>query len=62
MYLGISSRNFSTNSGLSGLGPTRLIIRKRIEYDIYYIENWTLGFDIKIIFMTFFTGSAPPKE
>lgn len=31
-------------------------IRKRIEYDIYYIENWTLLFDIKIIFMTFFTG------
>lgn len=31
-------------------------IRKRIEYDIYYIENWTLGFDFKIIFMTFFTG------
>lgn len=31
-------------------------IRKRIEYDIYYIENWTFGFDIKIIFMTFFTG------
>ncbi len=31
-------------------------IRKRIEYDIYYIENWTLFFDIKIIFMTFFTG------
>ncbi len=31
-------------------------IRKRIEYDIYYIENWTLGLDIKIILMTFFTG------
>ena len=31
-------------------------IRKRIDYDIYYIENWTLGLDIKIIFMTFFTG------
>ncbi len=31
-------------------------IRKRIEYDLHYIENWTLGFDIKIIFMTFFTG------
>lgn len=31
-------------------------IRKRIEYDIYYIENWTLWLDIKIIFMTFFTG------
>ena len=31
-------------------------IRKRIEYDIFYIENWTIWFDIKIIFMTFFTG------
>ena len=31
-------------------------IKKRIEYDIYYIENWTIGFDIKIILMTFFTG------
>ncbi len=31
-------------------------IRKRIEYDIYYIENWSLGLDIKIILMTFFTG------
>ncbi len=31
-------------------------IRKRIECDIYYIENWTMGFDIKIIFLTFFTG------
>lgn len=31
-------------------------IRKRIDYDIYYIENWTPGFDIKIILMTFFTG------
>ena len=31
-------------------------IRKRIEYDIYYIENWTMWFDVKIIIMTFFTG------
>ena len=31
-------------------------IRKRIEYDIYYIENWTVWFDVKIIIMTFFTG------
>ncbi len=31
-------------------------IRKRIEYDIYYIENWTIWFDLKIIVMTFFTG------
>lgn len=31
-------------------------IRKRIEYDLYYIENWTPGFDIKILFLTFFKG------
>ena len=31
-------------------------IRKRIEYDIYYIENWTIGLDIKILFMTIFKG------
>lgn len=31
-------------------------IRKRIEYDIYYIENWTVGFDIKILFLTVFKG------
>ena len=31
-------------------------IRKRIEYDLYYIENWTLSFDIKILFLTVFKG------
>lgn len=31
-------------------------IKKRIEYDLYYIENWTLGFDIKILFLTVFRG------
>ncbi|RDY20404.1 undecaprenyl-phosphate glucose phosphotransferase, partial [Criibacterium bergeronii] len=27
-------------------------ITKRIEYDIFYIENWTLSLDIKIILLT----------
>lgn len=31
-------------------------IKKRIEHDIYYIENWTLMLDIKILFMTAFGG------
>lgn len=31
-------------------------IKKRIEHDLYYIENWTLGFDIKILILTFFKG------
>lgn len=31
-------------------------ITKRIECDIYYIENWDLLFDAKIMFLTFFKG------
>lgn len=31
-------------------------IKKRIEYDLYYIENWTIGFDFKILFLTVFKG------
>ena len=31
-------------------------IKKRIEYDLYYIENWTMGLDFKILFLTFFKG------
>ena len=31
-------------------------IKKRIEHDLYYIENWTLGLDLKILFLTVFKG------
>ena len=31
-------------------------IKKRIDFDLYYIENWTVGLDIKILFMTVFRG------
>jgi lipopolysaccharide/colanic/teichoic acid biosynthesis glycosyltransferase len=31
-------------------------IRKRIDYDLYYIENWTPGFDLLIMFLTVFKG------
>ncbi|MCD8069274.1 MAG: undecaprenyl-phosphate glucose phosphotransferase, partial [Lachnospiraceae bacterium] len=31
-------------------------IRKRIDYDIYYIENWTMLMDIKILILTLFKG------
>jgi len=31
-------------------------IEKRIEYDLYYIERWSLGFDLKILLLTFWSG------
>lgn len=31
-------------------------IKKRIEHDLYYIENWTFSFDLKIIILTIFKG------
>jgi Undecaprenyl-phosphate glucose phosphotransferase len=35
-------------------GDTDLV--KRIEHDLYYINHWSLGFDLRIIFMTVFKG------
>jgi exopolysaccharide biosynthesis polyprenyl glycosylphosphotransferase len=36
-------------NGLRGQSP----IEERTKYDIYYIENWSLWFDLKIIILTF---------
>jgi len=31
-------------------------INKRIEYDLYYLQNWSLAFDLRIIVMTVFSS------
>ena len=31
-------------------------LEKRIEYDIYYIERWSLAFDIRILWLTLWNG------
>jgi putative colanic acid biosynthesis UDP-glucose lipid carrier transferase len=31
-------------------------LTRRIEHDLYYINHWSLGFDLRIIFMTLFKG------
>lgn len=31
-------------------------IQERVKYDLYYLENWSLAFDFKILFRTFFAS------
>jgi Undecaprenyl-phosphate glucose phosphotransferase len=36
-------------------------IEKRIEYDLYYLQNWSLSFDLRIIVMTIVSGLINPN-
>ena len=37
-------------------------IQSRVDYDLYYIENWSVFFDIKILLMTPFKGLVNQQE
>lgn len=43
-------------NGYRGETDTPEKMRKRVEYDLYYIENWSIWFDLKILFLTPFLG------
>ena len=36
-------------------------LRKRIQYDLFYIRNWSLRFDLRILWRTVFHGFAHPN-
>lgn len=60
------SRRHNVKPGLTGWaqvnglrGETdREKMRRRVEYDLYYIDNWSFLLDLKIILMTLFTKRA----
>jgi lipopolysaccharide/colanic/teichoic acid biosynthesis glycosyltransferase len=39
-------------NGWRGEVDTQEKIQKRVDCDVYYIENWSILFDLKILFMT----------
>ena len=43
-------------NGWRGETDTPEKMEKRIEFDLHYIRNWSMLFDIKIIFLTIFKG------
>jgi Undecaprenyl-phosphate glucose phosphotransferase len=61
------SRRHNVKPGITGWaqinglrGPTDTLekMQRRIEYDLHYVDNWSLLFDIKIIVLTLFSRRA----
>ena len=58
-YLELSARHkikpgltgWAQVNGLRGETEMPEKMRERIEHDIYYIENWSVAFDLKVIFL-----------
>jgi Undecaprenyl-phosphate glucose phosphotransferase len=58
-------RRHRVKSGMTGWAQVNgwrgnTSIEKRIEYDLYYIENWSLLLDLKILILTLFRGFGQP--
>lgn len=47
--------------GLRGITEDVSDMEKRIEYDLYYINNWSLGLDLKILLLTITRGFVNDK-
>lgn len=43
-------------NGFRGVTDTLEKMEKRVEHDLWYINNWSLGLDLKIIFKTVYKG------
>jgi len=48
-----------SDRALNGWRDTSL--KKRVQYDLYYLEHWSLGFDLKILALTVVRGLVHPN-
>lgn len=57
-YNNFEKKRLNMKPGLAGwaliYGRNSLSWEERIKYDVWYVENWSLWLDIKIIFKTFY--------
>jgi len=54
-------------AGITGLAQINewreyIPLEKRIEYDLYYIKNWSLALDLSILFLTFWRAIFQSKK
>ena len=47
--------------GWRGEIKTKEDLLMRLQYDLYYIHNWSLFLDLKILWMTIWRGFYHPK-
>lgn len=45
-------------NGLRGLTDTKQKMQGRVEHDLYYLDNWSILFDIYILFLTVFSPKS----
>lgn len=48
-------------NGYRGETDTPGKMQRRVEYDLYYIEHWSIGFDLVILVLTFVRGLTSPQ-
>ena len=49
-------------NGFRGERPTNEDMKKRMEYDLWYMNNWSIWLDLYIILKTFYIVFTSPKK
>ena len=66
-YTDEQRKMFTVRPGITGWAQVNGLrgdtsIEERVKYDIWYIENWSIWLDVKILLMTAFGGMVNPEK